>query len=233
MSPRSAPATPTPRGRREHLKQVTRRELLETGRRLFAERGLYESRIEDLTQHAGIAKGTLYGYFHNKEELIEAVVTSGFSELLGSVHHAVQGARSHEEVLTRLVEAHLEFFERNPDLMRIFHQVRGLLMFRRPGAERLRGILANYIGALSQLLTLHDPSPHGSPDQLREAATLMFGAISGLVSARASLAGGLRDETHSRPTIRALVAMTRAAAAPGWRADAFRRRLRRAAPQKR
>ena len=54
----SRPAGSTrPRGRREHRKRVTRRELLVAGRKLFGDEGLYESRIEDLTRHAGIAKG--------------------------------------------------------------------------------------------------------------------------------------------------------------------------------
>ncbi|HUK63923.1 MAG TPA: helix-turn-helix domain-containing protein, partial [Dongiaceae bacterium] len=63
MTRRSINRTVTPgppSGRREHRKHATRRELLIAGRRLFAERGLYDSRIEDLSRQAGIAKGTLY-----------------------------------------------------------------------------------------------------------------------------------------------------------------------------
>lgn len=193
------------RGRREHRKQVTRRELLAAGRRLFGEQGLYEPRIEDLSRLAGIAKGTLYGYFSNKEELIEAVVTSGFSELLGNVHREAQRAKTHREVVTRLAEAHLRFFEANPDLMRIFHQVRGILKFNRPGGTALRHVLANYLAALAHVLALHRPVRKGDDRVHLESATLLFGAVSGVASTRASLSKAMPREPLTRATVRALV----------------------------
>ncbi|MBK7369219.1 MAG: TetR/AcrR family transcriptional regulator [Candidatus Eisenbacteria bacterium] len=112
---RTRPALPPmTRGRREHRKHLTRQELLAAGRRLFGEQGLYESRIEDLTRHAGIAKGTIYGYFANKQELMEAVVTAGFSELLGEVDRATHGATNTRERLGLCVQAHFDFFDTNP-----------------------------------------------------------------------------------------------------------------------
>lgn len=194
-------------GRRAHRKQVTRRDLLIAGRKLFGEEGLYESRIEDLSRHAGVAKGTLYGYFANKEALVEAVVTSGFSELLGHVHRRAQVARTRQEALARTAQAHLEFFAENPDLMRIFHQVRGLLKFNRSGTLRLRRVLKNYLAGLAHVLALHHP-PQGQGERDHLAtAILLFGAVSGITSTRASMMGAVRSAERSRATIRALVAM--------------------------
>lgn len=196
-----------PSGRREHKKHVTRRELLAAGRRLFGEKGLYESSIEDLSRLAGVAKGTLYGYFASKEELVEAVVTSGFSELLGHSQHAVQCAETYADVVTRLAEAHLEFFAANPDLMRVFHQVRGLLKFRRPEGVRLRSVLARHLAGIEQLLAIHYPARHPGQGELRETASLLFGAVSGIVSTRASLAGSNRGGRMPRQTVRAIAAL--------------------------
>lgn len=203
---KSSAAAPL-RGRREHRKNVTRRELLAAGRRLFGEKGLYESRIEDLTRYAGIAKGTLYGYFANKKELIEAVVTSGLGELLGHAHREAQDARTHAEVVARLAEAHLAFFEDNPDLMRIFHQVRGLLKFNRPEGLPLRRALTKYLEGLAHVLALRRPVSRGREGENIEAAILLFGAVSGISSTRASLAKSAPRPVRSRATIRALVAL--------------------------
>jgi len=41
---------------------------------VFAERGLSAARLEDIAQHAGVSKGTIYLYFANKEELFREVV---------------------------------------------------------------------------------------------------------------------------------------------------------------
>lgn len=194
------------RGRREHRKHVTRRDLLAAGRRLFGDQGLYESRIEDLSKHAGVAKGTLYGYFANKTALIEAVVTTGFSELLGHVHREAQGAENHAQVVARLADAHLEFFEENPDLMRIFHQVRGLLKFNRPENLPLRRVLEKYLAGLAHVLALNRPASRGHDRKDLETATVLFGAVSGIASTRTVLTGGMSTSLRSRATIRALVA---------------------------
>lgn len=196
-----------PRGRREHRKHLTRRDLLAAGRRLFAEKGLYDSRIEDLSRQAGIAKGTLYLYFANKEELIEAVVTNGFNELLGQVHRAAQDATNREEAVARVAAAHLEFFDENPDLMRVFHQVRGLLKFNAIESRSLRVVLSKYLTGLAQVLALHPGArPQRGTNDL-EVAKLLFGAVSGVASIRASTDGQAPARGNSRSTLRALVGL--------------------------
>lgn len=215
MASRSTPSGPPSRGRREHRKHRTRRELLAAGRRLFAEQGLYDSRIEDLARQAGIAKGTLYGYFANKEELIEAVVTSGFGELLAHVHRAAQGATSREEVIARVTEAHLAFFAENPDLMRVFHQVRGLLKFNRPESSALRAVLDGYLAGLTRVLESHRPGPPARASDARSLAIVLFGAVSGVTSVRASLDGEAVGPAADGRTVRAIVALVSAFEAPG------------------
>lgn len=207
MSNQASVEPMTSRGRRERRKQLTRRELLDAGRRLFGDKGLYESRIEDLTRRAGIAKGTIYGYFANKDRLMEAVVASGLRELRSRVQADVQRARTRTEVTARVAEAHLSFFEQNPDLLRILHQVRGLLMFNRPEGRRLRPLLLEYLAELGQLLTARARTSRARPRADLERATLLFGAASGIASTRVSRGAGVRDASSSRATVRALVAL--------------------------
>ncbi len=174
-------------GRREHRKHVTRRELLLAGRRLFSARGLYEARIEDLTSTADIAKGTLYGYFASKEELIRAVVDEGFGELLEAVRRAAREARSPEDVLACGARAHLEFFAAQPDLMRVLHQARGMLKFDRPEWRSLRVSLGLYLGRLGDVLAAAPGGPSLGAAERLELAGVLFGALSGAASVRASL----------------------------------------------
>ena len=49
-------------------------EILAAALDCFAERGYAATRLEDVAARAGIAKGTLYLYFANKEELFKSVV---------------------------------------------------------------------------------------------------------------------------------------------------------------
>ena len=50
-----------------------RTELLDAAERLFAERGLNATTVADITEAAGVSKGSFYGYFASRDELVEAL----------------------------------------------------------------------------------------------------------------------------------------------------------------
>lgn len=66
-------------GAAEEERQLTaqgeqrRRQLVECAARLFAERGYAETRIKDIVDAAGVAKGLFYWYFDDKESLFADV----------------------------------------------------------------------------------------------------------------------------------------------------------------
>ena len=53
----------------------TRNALLAAGRRLFAERAIDAVAIDDIVAAAGVAKGTFYNHFDDKDALLTAIVT--------------------------------------------------------------------------------------------------------------------------------------------------------------
>lgn len=198
-------------GSRERRKFATRSELIQAGRRLFSEKGLYESRIEDLTTEAGIAKGTLYTYFSDKDELIRAVAASGFDELEACVARRVRRARSDEEVALQAIGAHLQFFAANPDLMRVLHQVRGMLKFDRPEWRPLRETMNRYLDSLGRILSTAPAIARLPVRDRLELARLVFGAISGVTSVEiTSRPGAVRRPAGMQPLVNSLAAMVRA-----------------------
>ena len=52
----------------------TRRRLLEAAADTFAELGYHGTRIDSVSQRAGVAKGTIYNYFPSKEAVLETLV---------------------------------------------------------------------------------------------------------------------------------------------------------------
>ncbi len=63
-----------PAVRRARRKEARPGELLSAALDLFVERGFAATRVEEVAQHAGVSKGTLFLYFPSKEELFKAVV---------------------------------------------------------------------------------------------------------------------------------------------------------------
>lgn len=63
-----------PGGRRDENRKERVRELSFNAMRLFLERGVNETSIDDITQAAGVAKGSFYRYFESKEALVEELI---------------------------------------------------------------------------------------------------------------------------------------------------------------
>lgn len=64
-------------------KQARKRSILDAAERLFAEKGYEGSSIRDVARATGVADGTIYNYFANKEALLDELVR-GLIERLGS-----------------------------------------------------------------------------------------------------------------------------------------------------
>ena len=65
--------------------ELRRQAILEAALAVFAERGFAAARLDDVAARAGVAKGTLYLYFHSKEALFEALIRDAISPLLAHV----------------------------------------------------------------------------------------------------------------------------------------------------
>ncbi len=65
--------------RRARRKEARPTELLAAALDLFVEKGFAATRVEEVAQHAGVSKGTLFLYFASKEELFKAVVRENIS----------------------------------------------------------------------------------------------------------------------------------------------------------
>lgn len=65
-----------------------RQAILDAALTVFAERGYEAARLDDMAAKAGVAKGTLYLYFKDKEALFEALVRGAVSPILGQANAA-------------------------------------------------------------------------------------------------------------------------------------------------
>lgn len=65
---------------------ATRREqILKAATEVFAERGYHATRVSDIQDRAGVARGTVYLYFASKRAVFDALVERMFGRLLESV----------------------------------------------------------------------------------------------------------------------------------------------------
>lgn len=81
---RSMPGDAAPPARRRR-KEARPAEIIEAGMQEFALRGFAGTRLEDVARRAGIAKGTIYLYFRDKESLFMAAVQEKVAPAIGEI----------------------------------------------------------------------------------------------------------------------------------------------------
>ncbi len=133
-------------------KEKTRRVLLEVALGLFYEKGIYWTKIEDITERADVGKGTFYQYFGTKEDLLAELLKRGLAQLLMRTKEAIRVVRPGPELIKKIVEARLDFFVENPEYLLLFHQIRGLLQLRTDSSKELREIYIAHLDRLGELV---------------------------------------------------------------------------------
>lgn len=63
----------------------TRDKIIKSASKLFAKRGFFKTTVDDIAQATGVAKGTVYLYFKNKQELYTATIDAHFSYALDKI----------------------------------------------------------------------------------------------------------------------------------------------------
>ena len=102
----------------EVVKDFRTGEIVRAARRVIGELGFDEASMERIAHEAKVAKGTIYLYFRNKEELLAHVAEHGFRELMERARLATSRARGAEPKLTGLMRAALEHTGENREIFR-------------------------------------------------------------------------------------------------------------------
>jgi TetR/AcrR family transcriptional repressor of nem operon len=92
----------TPKGRR------TREALLEAGALVAEQRGLSGLSIAAVADEAGVAKGTFYVYFTDRNRFIDALHQRFYAQVSQAVAEAVEGLRPGRELLLAAIDAYLD-----------------------------------------------------------------------------------------------------------------------------
>ena len=83
--------------------KVDKRTLItEAAVEVFAEKGFHQARISDIAKRAGVADGTIYLYFKNKDDLLLSVFEEKMDYLISKNFHLLFGQDDLERVATDL-----------------------------------------------------------------------------------------------------------------------------------
>lgn len=97
--------------------------ILEVAAKLFARRHYHEVRMEDVAQAAGVAKGTIYRYFRDKEDLYLGLILTALERLYKEVVTGVERTEDPEEKLLVHVRCSVDFFVRHPYFFELVQRI--------------------------------------------------------------------------------------------------------------
>jgi TetR/AcrR family transcriptional regulator, fatty acid metabolism regulator protein len=80
---------------------------------VFAEKGFHHARVSDIAKRAGVADGTIYLYFKNKEDLLLSIFEEKMDFLLVELDKALAGADDPIERVRRFVRFHFAQVKEN------------------------------------------------------------------------------------------------------------------------
>ncbi|RKY31301.1 MAG: hypothetical protein DRP67_02825 [Candidatus Omnitrophota bacterium] len=98
---------------KNRIREKRKKQILKAAAEIFGKRGYWKTDMESIAKKAHIAKGTIYLYFKNKENLFLSIIDSGLDALSERMEEELSGIKDFFNKIKRSIQIYLEFFEKN------------------------------------------------------------------------------------------------------------------------
>ena len=94
--------------------------ILDAAVKVFARKGFYQSKVSEIAKTAGVADGTIYLYFKNKEDLLISVFEVEMQALVSKFRSAIAAEKDPPSQLRKIIAMHLSELQAYPELAAVF-----------------------------------------------------------------------------------------------------------------
>jgi AcrR family transcriptional regulator len=105
-----------------------RRMIMDAALKIFSKQGFSPAVLEEVAREAGIAKGTLYLYFQDKEDLFCSTILNVIDKLVALMKREINDTLSPVQILRDIAFLQLSFFSQNKDFFGIFQTLHNDLL---------------------------------------------------------------------------------------------------------
>ena len=96
--------------RRLKEKEQRRKAILKASQRLFSRKGYQAVSVEDIARKARISKGTVYLYFHSKEEIYAQILLNDIEVFHEKLFDIIDERGSAADMLLQFSDFYIDFF---------------------------------------------------------------------------------------------------------------------------
>ena len=88
--------------------------------KVFADKGFYTANVADVAKEAGVADGTIYLYFKNKDDLLISLFETKMEEILKRFSSLITSNGNAEKKLHKFIHLYFQIIEEDKNLAEVF-----------------------------------------------------------------------------------------------------------------
>jgi TetR/AcrR family fatty acid metabolism transcriptional regulator len=160
---------------------IKRDAILRAAIKVFSENGYFNSKVSDIARQAGVADGTVYLYFKNKDDILHSIFQHAMSIFIAEAKKELEKTDDPADKLRKIAKLHLEKLGKDRDLAVVFQvELRGSTKFMEEFsttafAEYLNIIKEAFIEGQQKGIFRSDLNP-------TVCAKILFGALDEMVT---------------------------------------------------
>jgi len=156
-----------------------RQAILEQAIRTFAELGFRGTDVQMIADRADVGKGTVYRYFHSKEDLFWATTFEVVLRLEKRTFEAMEGVEGASAKIRAAAIAYAEFFESNPQCLEVFVQDRAEFRGATPKSHREyhRQLFQRFEKVMQQGIEAGELRPVDTYQTVHGFGSLLYGTV--------------------------------------------------------
>ena len=96
--------------------ELIRKAILDAAVKVVAQKGYYNAKTAEIAEEAGVAAGTIYNYFKNKDDLLISIFNEKLGEMIETLRSAMSGIEDVDSKIPLIVTSVMRLFQTDRDL---------------------------------------------------------------------------------------------------------------------
>jgi len=144
--------------------------------KVFAGKGFFNSKVADVAKEAGVADGTIYLYFKNKDDLLISLFETKMKEILIRFNRILQQDIPPPEKLEQFIHLHFQLIQEDQDLAEVFQvELRQSSKFLKDYHNQK---FIDFLGIIEQIIREGKEGGYFRPDiKINTMKIAIFGAL--------------------------------------------------------
>lgn len=149
--------------------------ILDAAIEAFAESGYFQCQVSKIARLAGVADGTIYLYFKNKEEILIRLFQERMGDFINRIRTELADCQTTRKRLRTIISTHFSYMENNRSLAVVTQ-----LELRQPNPSlraAISGPLREYFRLIEEVIQEGIDRQEVAPVNLRVARQVIFGTL--------------------------------------------------------